>query len=329
MAERRITARAVALRSGLLVFGLLLSLVAAEALLQAGALAIRWMGPPPTPLGSDPRIVFFGDSNTYGVYVEKSQAFPSTFETEWNRHKDLPSVQAINLGFPGTNSSRLRGIVAPVLREIEPTAVVIMVGVNDFWTVEAQNDLKVSQDAPETWAQTLWRRSRVFRFLYMLRQSIVAREIEVDWQLDVAPPNPETGISSEGRGLARVGDLDIELGWNRLPEDVPGNQEFAEPLKENLAEIVAEIGRFGAEPILATYPSNRPLYALANRVIREAADSIGCRLIDLGLVFRQLCPDKECRLMYPDGHPTVAGHAEIGRILARKLREIELDAHRK
>jgi hypothetical protein len=57
----------------MLVLGLLLSLVVAEALLQAGALVVRWMAPPPTPLGSDPRVVFFGDSNTYGVYVQETE----------------------------------------------------------------------------------------------------------------------------------------------------------------------------------------------------------------------------------------------------------------
>ena len=255
MADGRLTARGVAIRCGMLLFGLLLSLVVAEALLQAGALVVRWVGPPQTPLGSDPRVLFLGDSNTYGVYVERSQAYPSMFEAEWNRHKDLPAVQAINLGFPGTNSSRLRGILEPALRETEPTAVVVMVGVNDFWTVEAPAPLPVKEREPETWLQTLWRRSRVFRFLYMIRQSIAAREIEVDWQWKIVRPNPETGIPYEGGGSARVGDIDIELGWSKLPVEVRGNQEFAGPLQENLTEIVAEIRRAGAEPILVTYPS--------------------------------------------------------------------------
>ena len=328
MADRKLSARAVAVRGGMLVLGLLLSLVVAEALLQAGALVVRWMAPPPTPLGSDPRVVFFGDSNTYGVYVDRSQAFPSVFQTEWNGHKDLPAVQAINLGFPGTNSSRLRGVVPPVLREVEPTAVVVMIGVNDFWTVEAPTLPAVEEDEPETWAQTLWRRSRVFRLLYMIRRSIAAREIEVDWQTHVVRPNPEAGIPYENRASARVGDLDVELGWSKAPDE-HGNPAFAGPLRENLVAIVAEIRRSGAEPILLTYPSNRPFYALASNVIRKAADEIGCRLIDVALVFRQLCPEKECALLYADGHPKAAGHAQLGRILARKLREIELQARRR
>jgi lysophospholipase L1-like esterase len=252
------------------------------------------------------------------------------FEAEWNRYPDLPAVQVINLGFPGTNSSRVRNIVGPVLRELEPTAVIVMIGANDFWTVpEPPVDPAVEgEDGRGSVARTLWRVSRVYRLLFMLRQAMTARTVEVDWTSSAAlPSHPGEPVPDSARGSARVGDVDIELGWKKLPESSEGNPSFAATLRQNLTKIVAEIRRSGAEPILLTYPSSLGIYTVPSRVIRETADALGCEIIDLAVVFAYLCPGTECAYFFPDGHPTAAGHAHIGRILARKLRDVRRQRH--
>jgi GDSL-like Lipase/Acylhydrolase family len=322
------TVKGVASRIGLILLGLLLSLAAVEGLLQVGALIVRWTvrEEASTRLGSDPRVLFLGDSNTYGLYVEKAQAYPFVFEAEWNARKDVPPVQVINLAFPGTNSSQVRHLVRPVLREIEPTAVVVMVGANDFWTLPSSSSA-VEHSAEgaeeETLSHELWRRVRIFRLLVMLRQALSAKRLEIDWKSSgPLPSRPGAEIPDAARASSRVGDLAIELGWKKVPEeDRQSRPSFEGPLRRNLIEIVGEILRSGAEPILATYPWDLGVYAPVNRVIRETAEATRCRCVDFALVFRQLCPRKECSFFFADGHPTVAGHAQVGRILARKLRD--------
>ena len=49
-----------------------------------------------------------GDSNTYGLYLDKKDAYPKQLETIWNAtHKNNP-IEVINLGYPGSNSSDTR-----------------------------------------------------------------------------------------------------------------------------------------------------------------------------------------------------------------------------
>ena len=48
-----------------------------------------------------------GDSNTYGLWLERSQAYPQQLETLWNERNESPKLEVLNLGFPGTNSSRI------------------------------------------------------------------------------------------------------------------------------------------------------------------------------------------------------------------------------
>src|SRR5262249_54867562 len=98
--------RVVLQHLALVVLGFAVALVVAEGLLQAAAWYVRATGRSPQAIrltGSE-RVVCVGDSNTYGLYLQRDQGDPAELQKQWNAHPDLPPIEVVNLGVPGTNS---------------------------------------------------------------------------------------------------------------------------------------------------------------------------------------------------------------------------------
>jgi lysophospholipase L1-like esterase len=53
----------------------------------------------------------------------------------WNERVGEPRAEVLNLGFPGTNFSRPVRDLPRLLETFRPDFTIIMVGVNDFWTL--------------------------------------------------------------------------------------------------------------------------------------------------------------------------------------------------
>jgi lysophospholipase L1-like esterase len=155
-------------RAALVVFGLILGFAALEGLLQLGALAVR-------ARGGAARLVALGDSNTYGLYVGKENAYPRLLETGWNGQENGRRLEVLNLGYPGNNSSVLRNRFRAVLADYRPDAVLIQIGVNDFWSMP---EPIVADDASESVWMNLVRRSRTGRLLLILERSLAGRPVE-------------------------------------------------------------------------------------------------------------------------------------------------------
>ena len=162
-------------RLALVPLGVALGLLALEALLQVAALAVH-LGGGPTPaawLTGNRRVLCLGDSNTYGLYLpDRAQAYPQTFEALWNERVASPRIEVLNLGYPGTNSSRLRRDLPRMLEAFAPDVVILMVGSNDYWT--APVDIAPSGAFARA-AQSVKRHSRVYQLSYMLRRALVGR----------------------------------------------------------------------------------------------------------------------------------------------------------
>src|SRR6185295_14844726 len=106
------------------------------------------------------------------LYLEhpETEAYPKVFERLWNQANDLPPIEVMNLGFPGTNSSAARNIFRQALAQVHPDAVTVMVGGNDWWTVSRQLQTLDWRGELAVW---LWTHSRVYRLLYMVRRSML------------------------------------------------------------------------------------------------------------------------------------------------------------
>ncbi len=299
-------------RLGLVVVGVAAALVVLEVALQAGAAYTAWTGrtAPTTWIGGARRVLALGDSNTYGVFVEPTQAYPLAFQQLWNQQPDTARVEVLNLGYPGANSSILRNRFGALLRTLRPDVVTVMVGVNDFWTAP---EALAESTGGESWGQRLWRFSRAYRLLYITLRTL--HKTDVALQLEEGPSNFQTGGA-----LARVGDETLDLTWKHVAADPTWLTRWESGLEANLAALAAEATRSGARLVLLTYASNDPVYGRANNVIRRYAARSGTALVDVATIFAPRCPQWRCDELFPDQHPTVQGHRLAAEFLVERLR---------
>jgi len=316
-APRRILRRGV-----LVLFGVCLCLLMIEGALRIGALFVgRRLDEPAAGVGAW-RMLSVGDSNTYGLYLDKSQAYPKVLEKLWNAHptKAKGKIEAFNLGFPGTNSSKLAKDFRRMLWTFRPDVVTVMIGANDLWTVP--ETAAGSPDRLDRLAAALWRVSRAYRLLYIALRGLQVRQLEV---------TAEPWVTfQQGHGTARYGEHEFDLGWTMLPkEGIPGRQPAVE-LKKNLEAMAAQATDFGTKVVFLTYASDAGFYSWANGIIRDAATATGTPLIDVAAVLKPGCPvpagsniltgpGAECPELFPDQHPSALGHQRIADILAKEL----------
>jgi lysophospholipase L1-like esterase len=301
-------ARKVLGRIALLAIAIGLALVFVEAVLQAGALAMRLTGRQldAAPLTTHGRIVTLGDSNMYGVMVERDQAYPSVLEALWNAGDEAP-IEVLNLGYPGTNSSQVRRLLPKVLDDLAPDLVLVMVGANDLWTAPVPLS-DASDDRPPARA-FLEENSRAWKLAYMLARALDLVEVEVD-----------TDEQSREGGTARIrfGGNEFDVGW----EAEAHRDSWAKDLRQNLKAIARDCEAAGVEVAFLAYHTGNEFYGKANPEIRRSARRSGSRIIDLEPVFDEVCTDPAClELLFWDGHPKTGGHRLIAETVLRELKE--------
>ncbi len=295
----------------LILLGIGAALLILEGALQITAVFMGTTTRDPAPWIQDKwRMLAVGDSNTYGLYLDKSQAYPMVFEALWNARPGNRPIQGQNLAFPGTNSSKLVKDCRRMRWAFRPDMVSVMVGRNDFWTLpETAGD---SPHALDRLAAALWKVSRVYRLLYMVRRAILNPRLEV-----TSEPSGE-GLE-RGHGTARYGSDEFELGWVHRPDSGVPNWQPDKDLEKNLITLANEIREFGAGIIFLTYPAETGMYGVANEIIRHAAKSARVPMIDLGTAFRPLCPAGRCAELFGDQHPSAVGHERAAHILQEQL----------
>lgn len=298
-------------RLTLVVCGTLAGLLLLEGLLQMGAYIASATRPriPRTWLSGGQRVLCLGDSNTFGLLLEKptEQAYPRRFQDLWNAREGAAPIEVLNLGVPGMNSSKLRRLLPELLHTLRPHVVTIMVGVNDFWTAPVPVDEEAEGD--ESMFDAAWRYSRVVRLAYMIRRALQPPTMELsypkfgDTTLDVT-------LRYEGR------ELDLTP-----PSPSANRKDWREHLKENLIKMPELVARADARLIFLTYPAERSLYPQANAVIRGAAKTTRTTLVDLGTKFVRACPSKDCSdLFFFDYHPTLKGHELAAQLMVQQLK---------
>jgi lysophospholipase L1-like esterase len=296
---------------------LLALLVALEGALHAAAYLLRDEARGAGSFLTDRhRVLFMGDSNTYGLYLERAQAYPMVFERFWNqRHPDRP-IEVLNLGYPGTNSSRVLRELPHVIRSFRPDTIAVMVGANDYWTVPVAPDAEPSLRA--RLGEALWEWSRLYRLAFMLR-----RTLEAPAELAVTA---KPGSNFEGGGATlEYGDRRVELGWQkRYDQAEVGEPEVSAELVRNLVAIAEAARAAGVRLLLLTYPAERDFYFHADLQLRRAASETSTTLVDLAQRFRASCPEGRCDLLYDDQHPTASGHELAARHLVEELGALDL-----
>lgn len=300
-------------RLALAPIGILLALLMLEGGLQIGAfftgrskrgeLPVAWVT-------GNLRVLCLGDSNTYGLWLERrEEAYPQQLEALWNERIAAPKLEVLNLGLPGTNSSRLVRDLPRLLETFDPDILILMVGVNDFWTLPFQLD-EVQETRPQE--SFLARHSLVYRLYYLIRRARVADKVEII--LD-----PKGSLLEGARHKARLGDLEFDMSFEKAE---PGLQGDGIALEENLRRLIEQARGAETSIYLMTYPSTRNFYTSASQAIVAVALQTGAPLINLAAIFEQLCPTGNCPdTLYPDGHPTASGYRTVAEAILKRLAE--------
>lgn len=298
----------VAARLALIGFGILAALAALEVGLQIAAVATDAGTPRATTtwLTGRRRVLCVGDSNTYGLYLrDRGEAYPQQLERVWNASVDAHRIEVLNLGYPGTNSSRLRRDLPRMLSTLRPDVVIIMVGSNDYWTAPAPKP--AAGGLLDHASRFVQRHSRLYQLVYMLGRAYDQRQLEVVYPVS---------IDGGSAGVARYGDVEIPLGFRKASRQ----SDHDAALTENLGALAELVRDSGATPVFMTYPSRMWNYGDAGRFIREVANSSDTRLVDLAAVFEPVCPQEPCEeWLYKDHHPTAQGYRLIVETLVREL----------
>jgi lysophospholipase L1-like esterase len=288
----------------------LVYLLVAEAGLQIAAWFMQRSvraGRPAAWLTGNLRVLCVGDSHTYGIWVERSEAYPQQLESLWNQRSESPRLEVINLGVPGTSSSSLLRELPGLLGTFDPDLLIVMVGGNDFWTIPTP--LEDGESPPRE--GFLKRHSLLYRLWFLFqrgRQQAQAPEVILD---------PNASLEGTGRHRIRIGEREIEMPFTVWRS---GERGSLEALSRNLRRII-QLARDGNRSVyLMTYPSKQNPYLTASMVIEQVAQKTGTPLIDLLRVFAKVCPKTDCPdTVFPDGHPKAPGYRIVAEAIADRL----------
>lgn len=288
--------------------GICVALLVLEGLLRiAAAINAARLPERPAWVGRSWRILCLGDSNTYGLYVDKSKSYPRVLEALWNARNGEEDVEVLDMGFPVTNSSQLLKEIDRMVWAFRPNIVTVMIGANDYWTVpesaHESPDLRVRMVA---W---LWENSRAYRLFYMLGHMLRGPRVRVS-----------TMPGDLNHATVRYGGWAFNLGGKGRPRDGADDSPRGPELARNLESLPAHVTQIGAQLVFVTYASEGGFYGAANGMIRAAAKESATPLIDVAAEFRELCPEDPCPYyFFPDGHPTAAGYERIAQLLLQRL----------
>jgi lysophospholipase L1-like esterase len=297
----------------LLPLSLLALAVLLELVLQVGARVVkdqarhveaRW-------LTGHTRILALGDSNTYGFYLEAKDAWPAQLQQQWNSAYPDRSIEVLNLGYPGTNSFRVRDNLPALLDKLAPDIVFIMVGFNDFWTPleTVANTVPSVFDSIKHYGKT---HSRLYRAYVMWQRSRIRQQ-----DMTFGSPRP-----SETTDLAVMSDpANIEKHLLKMDGDTfylgtkqgePARDRRA--LADNLTAMINLVRARDAEVVLMTYPSHWGFYPGANQWLKKSAQQHATGLLDITPFFITHCtegPSSCPELLFYDGHATAEGNAQV------------------
>lgn len=315
-APRTSRGREIAGRLALAVGGIVAGLLALEIALQAAALVVRLARPADAVPERDrrPRILCAGDSNTYGLWVERDESWPRVLERRWNAGAATP-IDVVNVGVPGTNSSALLATLPQLLELTHPSVVLVMVGANDFWTEPVPPP---ALDLDDDLVGRVRTQSRVVSLLRMIGLYLSGAPDGVTLR--------RTDDPTGGSATTRLGHAEIETRWKRRDVPVRG---WEKELRRNLITILGQIRASAAVPVLVTYASDDQTYARANQALREVARMTQVLLVDVTPTFADRCRQDDCPdLLRPDGHPTAAGYSLLGELVSSALAHADLPAMR-
>jgi lysophospholipase L1-like esterase len=282
---------------------LLLGLLVAEGVLRVAAFAA------PSLLarrgdrggGESFRILCLGDSHTYGLGVERSEAWPARLQELLDAAGGPRRFEVTNLGIPGSNSAQLLAALPANLARYAPDLLIVATGGND---VVNQTGLDA---APEAGAlqrlhRGLWDASRLYRLVVLTVHDRALRGVP---RFEGAPElrwtNPLAAI--EVRHGQSVERYEHRITWGVFLDPA----EHERVTRRNLEAIVRVAREAGVPIALASYVHAVGPHGVANRAMRDIPGALFVSQTWPDDLAPDLPPlDAEARrrgLFLPDLHP--------------------------
>lgn len=265
-----------------------------------------------------------GDSNTYGLYLDKKDAYPKQLETIWNAtHKSNP-IEVINLGYPGSNSSRLVANIQEIITQFQPDILLVMIGTNDGWTAPITTaDPAISSNGDFRFIQWIKSHSKLYRlFCLITREPFQEQALEA-----ITTSDPAQAETAKGKP-ATINYKNMKFDFSLNFRDKNTYLDVEADMQENMEKLIQYGEKNNIKVFLLTYPADKGYYKQANKVaLKTAADNRHPYFINTIDAFKDLqTPQGESNAyFFLDLHATALGN-QVLAIQAVKQLETQLGA---
>jgi len=277
-----------------IVFAIAIAFVALEGGLRAlGWVTLRVRGGNDTPDRTAYRILYLGESTTFGLGVNPEEAYPVVATALLaERHPDR-RFQGFNRGVPGMVTNAMLITLPEKLDTLAPNAVVILAGANDF------NEELNHIESAESW----WIPAALVPFVRELRLYKTVRLALELMRPDVGRQN----FLQHGEVVYYRHGTSGNILYDP-PRDEAKIARVTAQLEANLTTMIERSRQGGAEVVVLGYTRSAAESDIAERV----AVRTGALWVPMLLSQEEQTPD----LFTADGwHPSAKGH----RLIAEKL----------
>lgn len=216
------------------------------------------------PGSEDARILFLGDSSTFGWRVDGGTAFPGLVSR--NAASEFSGFEpgVINGGVPGYTSAQGLILLRRISRKTDLDYVFIYLSNNELWS--AANRDRLILPVTEGWRNSLHLRLWKLKSFRAARKLLLTLRGKNEGPVGIAERKglPEGNSSPHGR---KPDDGADEISSVRVP---------LEDYRENMTQLIENVRGIGAVPIILTVPVNiySPPVVKAMPVSREAAEAL-------------------------------------------------------
>ncbi|MBI3820917.1 MAG: SGNH/GDSL hydrolase family protein [Planctomycetes bacterium] len=281
--------------------GLAASLILIEVLLRIGSLvvspmrsaAIEW----PASKSDAPLAVFVGDSHTFGLWVDESDALPAAAE-KLARENCSPGFRAANLGRCGATTWITLDEGLRALEKLRPSILICRCGFNNSFTIRPGS-------------------AGILDYFHITK---FARIAFANYK-DRGSPEKEKSI---GIGKLR---RDMNPSVDTIAYRVPGSYDYkqdergvADLRRRDLITLANAAKSANCRFIFLTYLDPSPAFRIVNNDIRRAAEETGSLLVDLEPLGRDaIARGMRSEFLCDDGHPKRIGYAMEARMLVNRM----------
>lgn len=285
-------------------------------------------------------VLTLGDSNTYGVFVEKSESWPARLQVLLSAA--TINARVVNMGWPGTNSTVLNWQLEQAIQQAKPDLILVEIGANDSWSRPVFRE-KISIIQYVQLYSRVYRLWRLGHFNFQNRNDADLRfrhasDVQGDEKRSLSktfnPRDPDQLASASLQPVDTEGGGSLMLGINTIIDGDTVNLKssgFESLLHYSMAGIIQQATAHQVPVIFLNYGSNAGIYQQSNRAIKRAQELTGATVIDVRLdrLLNNHCHGYESapdckRWFFPDDHPSAEGYQYIAQAVATFLIERQL-----